>query len=537
MYFFSVVLARGSDIKDDDQNSELKEVNGLGLLWQYDMLDLRKPYLPRSALLDELHTMVMLNVFSHIPAPPASGKSSLIQLYRAAHPEQTTVILSLFGKTDPVDHLRRKTGIDIEMQEWHTNFDPTRKYVVILDDSHEVYNDGSFWKQLLKTPAWLPSNLRFVIVATHSVFIPNSPVDLKTLPKLTRDKFVLSESESFQFLDLSSEWLKSHPYTVNIGNIIDNREVQGIISAECGGQVGALMVTVNSLHEQFLKQPDLTEPDIVQYFFSHAMLQNYKRCFVHGLSRLPKKVQQLLLSCVWENTVDSPTFPDNGTDLEKYETLLKSGVLASQNRLDGIPKVKFASPLAMRFVHNLMYPQRANLPLPAHITAFDLGLQVIASMSARALSNSVARGSGDFPKEAVFQQHFMQGLLLLTTANNHVCPEISRTFPLAVGQKSTLFREEADFYVNGAVRIGFELLRKGRDWGKHKDRFDPAIGCYRFLKVRDFALIDFTFNQEGIPTSVEDHPQRITVFFKKGDFTECQVKCGFLAAVKVTLKN
>ena len=47
-----------------------------------------------------------------------------------------------------------------------------------------------------------------------------------------------------------------------------------------------------------------------------------------------------------------------------------------------------------------------------------------------------------------------------------------------------------DFYINGDINLGFELLRNGVKINGHLDRFKPD-GIYKDIPLRDYAVLDF----------------------------------------------
>jgi hypothetical protein len=83
---------------------------------------------------------------------------------------------------------------------------------------------------------------------------------------------------------------------------------------------------------------------------------------------------------------------------------------------------------------------------------------------------------------------------------------------------------EIDFFLNGSLRWGIKLFVLGHGIGEHIDRFGRT-GKYSKLGVKDYAVLDFRFSQDGEPTHVQYHDKRVTVFFKEGDFSRC--KCIF----------
>ena len=48
-----------------------------------------------------------------------------------------------------------------------------------------------------------------------------------------------------------------------------------------------------------------------------------------------------------------------------------------------------------------------------------------------------------------------------------------------------------DFYIDGDIQLGFELLRNGVRINGHLNRFDADNGIYRDIPLRDYAVLDF----------------------------------------------
>jgi len=48
-----------------------------------------------------------------------------------------------------------------------------------------------------------------------------------------------------------------------------------------------------------------------------------------------------------------------------------------------------------------------------------------------------------------------------------------------------------DFYIDGDIQLGFELLRNGVKINGHLERFDPENGIYKDIPLNDYAVLDF----------------------------------------------
>jgi hypothetical protein len=155
-------------------------------------------------------------------------------------------------------------------------------------------------------------------------------------------------------------------------------------------------------------------------------------------------------------------------------------------------------------------------------------------MSATILKNSTR--SNDFPKEAVFQHLFMEGLASFTHPNCSICPELSKIFPAITNPNTQqTIPGEIDFYLNSSLRWGIELLVNGGGIGEHLSRFTPGPnGKYVALSCLEYTVVDIRGNSTGIPTNILKHSNRITVFFKKDDYSSAQCIFG-LTDVPVTI--
>jgi hypothetical protein len=235
------------------------------------------------------------------------------------------------------------------------------------------------------------------------------------------------------------------------------------------------------------------------------------RCFGGGHSQpVAEDFKEFLKQCLSKETVAFNGF-FNENDVETFYTLRKAGILVGESDY----AISFSSPLARRYYSRLLFPYRADTN-PVNLN--QLILKTISSLSASILQNSVF--CGDFPKEAVFQHVFMEGLASSTKFDCLICPELSRVFPEPPNSNSsTSISGEIDFYLDGSLRWGIELLINGAGISEHIDRFSNPNGKYYPLKVKDYAIIDIRRTESGMPTNIVRHEKRITLFFKQGDFS------------------
>ena len=297
-------------------------------------------------------------------------------------------------------------------------------------------------------------------------------------------------------------------------------KLKQVIIKECGGLIGALSQSARNIRNRFAKDIETSETTLLQYFLSNALLLDIGRCFgnTHSAS-IGNDYKMFLQKIILEPNV-FPKNLDNQNDNESFLFLKKAGILIEL----ADTTVEFSSQLAKRYYFKWIFSNRAHKS-PSNLSY--LISKVISNMSATILKNSTLKG--DFPKEAVFQYLFMEGLALFTSPDCCICPELSKIFEYPNTEQTIpenlnkTIPGEIDFYLNGSLRWGIELLIKGNKYGEHVSRFKGTNGKYAGLQVKDYTIVDFRTSSNGKPTNVTKDSKRITVFFEKdGDYSSAQ---------------
>jgi len=476
--------------------------------------------LGRHDLIKRLADLLRTNKMVYLGSSAASGKTSLMALFAKAYPSVKCIHLQMsFPRFDgsPVPSastmLLKKTGIELGANVIHRTeiFDlnnPLQEFVIMLDDAHGQFHDNTFWEALIKDflANYLPPNVRFLVSATYGLGTQWSPASFNSVVGLRREDLMISRAEAFELLS-----------SVNYLNWQDPL-VKEVIINQCQGLIGGIAVSACLVNAHFKNQiPTLSS--VLDYCLSLGVNGHdlYRRCFSNRLSTLPIELRSVLVLCLTEGSHAAPTNPD-----ESYLTLIKAGILTQS---DSGLTVEFSSPLAMKYVSNLLFPNRLAGRLPSDITVFRLVEDAIKFMSASALLNSKV-SSTDFPHEATFQHLFMNGIMRVTPNNCFVCPELSKHFPSQTVPSTAQVDGRIDFYINSSLRYGIELLVQGNGIGEHLALFETN-GKYQGLAVNDYAVVDFRGNTSGEITGVVLHPKRITVFFRLDDYTKCNAVFGY----------
>jgi hypothetical protein len=489
-----------------------------------DGIDLNTQHLKRSILVENLQSLVSKKSFVLLSSPAASGKSSLFRLYQAASKNIKVIGISFLSKRTPLE-LLSQVGIDLEQRKISESL-ANQKIVFFLDDAQNMYGDTIFWELLIKgTCLWMPKNIKFIISATHSLSGgKQSPIEFTSLPRLSRMDFLLTDEEAYQLLEFRDSGLPE--------NIRQHKMLKDVLVKECGGLVGALRLSIDALEREFFssKKNEVKETLCLQYCLTDSFVQNMARCFgsAHS-SPVESDFKRFLKECFQNNKMSCSDGFTNLQDEDSYSSLKKAGILVEIS----VSHFGFSSPLAKRYYFKWIFPNRSQT---APSSLQELICKVVSSMSSTVLQKSTH--PGDFPKEAVFQHLFMEGLALHTPPDCSICPELSKIFPSNTNLSSQKVIAGEHFYLNGSLRWGIELLVNGSSIGEHLSRFSSPNGKYLPLHANDYAIVDFRRNMTGHPTKVTQNPKRVSVFFKNDDYSVAQCLFGEdTAAIEISLAN
>jgi hypothetical protein len=466
-----------------------------------DSIDLRSTHLPRRHLVDKMTDILSKSRFLLLSSSAASGKTSLLKLFQQRTSDRCIGISCHVVSYTPIE-MFKEIGIDLEKQTI-TNELCENRCVIMLDDAQKWYgekNEG-FWSLLFKSgPLWIPTNVKFIISATYSISLgPHSPVVFKNHPRLTRKDMLLTTDEYNALMDSP----------LGLGPELFSQTMKDVIWKECGGLIGAVRLSIEKLKDTFKKSNYYTESNVLNYLFSRPVTQTMERCFGTGhLSPMDPKLQDFLKKCFIEDYSGVPPKLDK-EDEECLSRLKKSGVLVDEK--EGSDMFSFSSPMAKRFYLNWLYPDRS--------TENPQSIKELVQKALSTFSSSVLRNStiDKFPKETVFQHLLMNGLVKCTSITTSICPELSQVFPTDESAVQETIQGEIDFFLNGELRWGIELLVHGREIKEHISRFSES-GKYYQLKPNDYVLIDFRpISQNNM---VQRHEHRYTIFFES-DFSKC----------------
>jgi len=465
-------------------------------------------FLNRANLVEKVWSAVLESNILVICSPPATGKTSLLQLILRKFPEECyyvsfSKIASTRSAAEVVEAVIRSAGKD--------------RMTILIDDAHSRYGEMTFWTGLIKVPDDLQQpNIRYIISATYKLY-PNlkSPVAFSQLRRFKRDDLLVTDDECRLVLS----W--HLPSGLQYPRFLD------LVAFETAGHIGAAMAAAMCLRDNFHHISNVTEEELTQFYFSEGLLERLDRCFGHfRISPESPKLRSILTDALLiDRKFDLNVAGYGVDDLSLLKNLRRVGILMD----DSETSAKFCSPLARRFALHWLFPDRPQRN-PSSIR--ELLENALSKISSEALRSSMIESR--FPSEAAFQTHFLHAFISSTPFGCRIVPELSILFRDENGERGHRISGRIDFFVNHHLNWGVELLRNGEGVGEHVMRFAPG-GKYESLAVADYIVIDL---RDGpIQTNVFKHEKKSTVFFDES-FKFSEVVHGFEKdAKRIVLKN
>jgi len=422
----------------------------------------------RESLVQSVIDTAKLDHFVVIGSPPATGKTSLMQLIQADLEKQGEKVffLPLRQSRGDVDWLfsRLVDGVGVNLRDRELTekaLGNLEQVWILIDDAQNGYDKvyWPFWEALVKDLHTVNKKLRCVVAATYDLVSIGSPVVFKHLPHISSLALSTTEAdELFVKLSRNQEWASWETFKSNLKTI-------------AGGNVGVFVQGIVMLQKMNLETPRriLSEDRALSQLRSSEYFSWLSRCFPHPQWFEPKH------SDVVRNAIISGANGNFVKDLDNPELriLVRGGVLTVHG--------KFTCLAAEWYYYNQLFPRRA---VAAPETIDDMIVECVKLFSSSRLKASC--NEDRFPKEAAFQQLFNETISSLLPSNNTITPEFD-TKALLDGKEVT---GELDFYINGDLQWALELLRNGDRLQEHMRRFDFESGKYRQIELKAYLVVD-----------------------------------------------
>lgn len=468
----------------------------------------------RFPLVEKLLDRVQRQTFTLISSPAGSGKTALLQSFILEMKQQCHITYISCLSDDAFEDLLSIAGIDAARQRYSTPpalLNKELPHIIILDDAQNKFHDSGTWNFLIKAMGrdLACNNCRVIISTDYSG--ESSPYAFRNIKLyyMSRDDMLMSSADSIKFLENRAFGLQNKFQDFNI--------LKRVIANECGGLIGALSVCCHAINLNFEHQSTPQEEEVLNFYFSKIVTKTMARWFGSNHSRSNSaKFNEFLTKCLVEFQPNVYVQFLEREDRNTSDRLLDSGILAISKPTG---TVDFSSRLAQRYYFDTLYPSRSSKQ-PESLP--DLVEQAICKLPLNVIQQSVQ--VGHFPIDATVQYLFMNALAECTASNVVIHPQLARAFDIRDN-----ITEELEFYIDGKVSWGLELLVNERQITENVDRFGPG-GDYEPLKVDDYAIVNFQKSPDGNPNNIKRSVKAITILFQADDFT----KCWFISGMQET---
>jgi hypothetical protein len=397
----------------------------------------------RDALLSKIEARLLLTKRILLKAPPATGKTALLHLFAA----------KFSGKYEvQMDTARENLPGPLP------SFADARRGLFILDDAHYVYRDEQYLDALKQANY-------FVIIAGTREFNDNatSPVFFDVL---SYQDIKFNEPESSRLYDAL---VISSPLALVPAK---DEGVKNAVLEQCGGHPGALISTLVQFQCHHEIRPQ-SAADLIQLLFSRTFISQYSRIwatsFAFSFSSTDRQVFMKLLC---------------GIRIEGYKELLSQlerGFIIEDQGSTRAPQLRFLFPLTRRRILFDLFGDHAQQDkFGSEWTIDDLILQAVQSFEPMLLASHV-------PKETAIQHMLLRGLVSCMAFQREVVPEISARLSNTATTKG---KGELDFYINGPLKWGIELVSDGANIPEHLQRFQHGGKCFT-PNILDYRVVDF----------------------------------------------
>lgn len=479
-----------------------------------DGILLSAPNLERSDLVEHIVNIASVNSFVVLGSPPATGKTSLLQLiWKFLSKRRNASAISVHyiklrdsGFDAVMNQLKDECGIDLVRSCLTKHPSHNRGQVwLLLDDAQSIYGEQylPFWDVFVKGMPVIAPNLfekfHCIISATYDLSTHKSPVDFASFPRIPSGRSDILRISTDEANALYSMRTKDKPW--------EEWEVfRDTLVQLSKGHIGVLIQGIRLLEEESKNSPlqNFCEEGAIECLHGRPFFERLRRCFA-AKSTYDNIGRLGLLSAIEYEGINALESVDCENELlgESIQQLKRTGVLDHSGR--------FTCPAAFQYYYNELFPSRGS---ENPKTIEDLVERSIKSLSAAKLR--ATRDDGNFPKEAAFQHLFCEAMFRQLKPDVVLIPEMTTKLPNSEGASAA---GSLDFYINGSLKWAIELLRKGNKFGEHASRFNQNFGKYRSVKPSAYLLLDFRGPKKR-RGNVQQSENRCTLYFAD-DFRSC----------------
>jgi hypothetical protein len=459
-------------------------------------------YVDRPLLLDEIIRTADENQHVVLSSPPATGKSSILELLTARLesenervfqfvPEGNSEIMKAMFKEDcglPTANLLALRKVP---RMW-----------ILIDDAQRGYAKkfDNMWEFLVKDLGAKNRDIKVVIASTHDMTTLGSPAAIGLLPHVFAN-FTRTEVTALIGSFCGNFEIPTDPDWEDYWNAVQEMSLIQVESDAEEYHVGVILRCLLEL-ERVRKIPHnspMNGKRAQLHLRGSHFLQGFDRCFAVDAAMIQDTAMRYSLTGVLLG-LHRGVLPDC------LKPLIRAGVCTAHGT--------FSCQAANWFYNQLHFPNRAST-LPQ--SPQDLIVGAVKLLSAERLKACVQ--DEQFPLETSFQHLLNETMTCLLPTGASIKPEYRTKAPGFLGDTKHGF---IDFYVNDTVQWAIELLRLGSGLTEHRNRFHPITGKYRTLPTKKHLVVDIR-GPKGIDSAVPPK-ENLCVLYFSGDWTTCMIQ-------------
>jgi len=429
-----------------------------------------KPKIDRVSLVRRITDTVNADYSLLITSPSFTGKTSLANLvYNHWQQSGKTVhyiSFAAYKQEDDLDEFFRSAiGLSPRDVMIHDGY-------LIMDETQNIYSHPFFWGNL-KSGAQVCRVLAFGVFGLSTVGNDRSPSQFQQ--KWYYDDVKFTDEECMELV----ESFKQYQPTASEILIPD---ILGDLFQFVNNHPGLVYLALHTLCYEFTRTPYNARgiADIRPLIAKGDLLfELFKaRCFVMKYEKITQmlgaETDRIMHMLVMN---DSIPLDDGLLDIHR------SGICIA----DGTERtLKFSSEIMRVFYRDMYFKAIYGvggsnvITCWTNETVYTLLKRILELFNPQVFTNTRSMGRDGRRYERIYQDEFYRCCYLLAPSKCH--PDVGAIY----GSRGFL-----DFYIDGELQWGFELLRNGDKLQGHIDRFDLLSGRYADIPLADYAVVDF----------------------------------------------
>ncbi|CAB4442675.1 unnamed protein product [Rhizophagus irregularis] len=428
-------------------------------------------------------------------SPPSSGKTTLAYLLKkylqSRNPDEEVISISMLLLNRPevalsdVDlfdqYWTQQTG-----KSWSECIGSNRPITILIDEAHMIYPyaDEFFWNSIkaIMDPSHASDvvTIRILLLSMYDVLKSSggnsTPITFSVT--LGLDYLRLSPAEYVVFLE---KFINATQHEMHFKI---EEKIKKVMYKMSRGHAGILRGTLNRVKEQYRNGVQTTY-ELLKYLIS-VDFRNFltsTRSFIWLHDWNPSNEESRFLRNTL-NTCDKNSMFHVDMDIPSVSSIVNkyihSGLIAQTKN-----GLQFAVPLMQSILgfHLYSVPYNKRYHLLDDTSFEEFLLRSLERMRPSVLKNSLSKASDSRLVDQVWQNEWYR------SANTVLPYDIDVTIRSNVGG---LYGTNSylDFFVNGDLQWGIEILREGTDMTKYATRFGPN-GRYNTTLFKEIAVIDF----------------------------------------------